>query len=51
MTTTPTSLGEFIGPFEKIDFDPAKAFYYELSTNTINFGYGNNLTGVTVTVH
>ena len=44
MTFTPTSAADFTQHFEANNLNAAAPFYYELSTNTVNFGYGINLT-------
>ncbi len=40
---TPTSVQSYISHFEN-KFNGISPFYYETKTNTINFGYGLNLT-------
>lgn len=42
---TPTDVASMIAHFENFANPLTSPFYYEESTNTINFGYGSNLTG------
>ena len=45
MTFTPTSVADFVLHFESNNLNGSSPFYYEPTTDTINFGYGINLSG------